>query len=162
MTSDAFVGGIPQQVPAFREGEAWLVEAYYDNREQQWMTSTCQRISLAEQAGEDLQVLRAWAVGQRLPARITGQVSNPGEGKNVSAAHVFFHAANGTISTTSDGLGQFSFDNVEPGVYEATTEGGRSMKIDLIHAWCSQLYFLLSRRATRTATLPPDRAVQPY
>ena len=30
MTSDFFIGAIPQQVPAFREGEVWLVEAYYD------------------------------------------------------------------------------------------------------------------------------------
>ena len=144
MTSDAFVDGIPQQVPAFREGEVWLVEANYDNHEQQWMTSTCQRTRLAEHAGQDLQVLRAWVVGQRLPARITGQVSNPGEGKNVSAAHVYLRAAKGTISTTTDGLGHFSFDNVEPGVYEATTEGAHSMKIDLTHAWCSHIVFFVN------------------
>jgi hypothetical protein len=143
MTSDFFIGAIPQQVPAFREGEVWLVEAYYDNHEQQWMTSACQRTKLAEQAEQDLQVLRAWVVGQRLPARITGQVSNPGERKNVSAAHVYLRGGKGTISTTTDGLGQFSFDNVEPGVYEATTEGGRSMKIDLTHAWCSHVVFLV-------------------
>jgi hypothetical protein len=143
MTSDAFVGGIPQQVPAFREGEVWLVEAYYDYHEQQWMTSTCQRTKLAEQAGQDLQVLRVWVVGQRLPSRITGQVSNPGEGKNVSGARVYLRAEKGTISTTTDGLGQFSFDNVEPGVYEATTDGGRSMKIDLTRAWCSHVVFLV-------------------
>ena len=143
MTSDAFVDGIPQQVPAFREGEVWLVEAYYDNHEQQWMTSNCQRTRLAEQAGQDLQVLRAWVVGQRLPARITGQVANPGERKNVSGARVYLRAEKGTVSTTTDGLGQFSFDNVELGVYEATTDGARSMKIDLTHAWCSHVVFLV-------------------
>ncbi len=143
MTSDWFVNGIPQQVPALREGEAWLVEAYYDNHEQQWMTSMCQRTMLAEQAGQDLQVLRAWVVGQRLPARVTGQVVNPGERKNVSAARVYLRAAKGTISTTTDSLGKFSFENVEPGVYEATTEGSRSMRIDLTHAWCSHVVFLV-------------------
>jgi hypothetical protein len=143
MTSDFFIGAIPQQVPALREGEVWLVEAYYDNHEQQWMTSTCQRTKLAEQAGQDIEVLRAWVVGQRLPGRITGQVSNPGEGKNVSAARVYLRAEKGTISTTTDGLGQFSFDNVAPGIYEATTEGGRSMKIDLTRAWCSHVVFLV-------------------
>ena len=43
MTSDVFLGGIPQQVPAFVEGEIWLVEAYRDLRDQQWTTSSCQR-----------------------------------------------------------------------------------------------------------------------
>lgn len=143
MTSDFFIGSIPQQTHAFREGEVWLVEAYYDTHEQQWMTSTCQRTRLAEQAGQDLQVLRSWAAGQRLPARITGQVVNPGERKNVSAARVDLRAAKGTISTTADDRGEFSFDNVEPGYYEATTEGARSLKIDLTRAWCSHVVFLV-------------------
>lgn len=143
LTSDVFVGRIPQQVPAFREGELWLVEAYYDGHEQQWMTSTCQRIKLAEQAGHDLQILRAWVAGQRLPARVTGQVAKLDEGKNIAGALVYLRAEKGTRSTTTDGLGQFSFDDVEPGVYDATTEGGRSMRIDLTAAWCSHIVFLV-------------------
>jgi len=75
--SDAFLGSIPQGVPAFSDGEAWLVEAYYDAHLQQWMTSTCQRTKPVSQASDDLQALRAWIAGNRLPGRVQGQVANP-------------------------------------------------------------------------------------
>jgi hypothetical protein len=45
-------------VPAFSDGEVWLVEAYYDTHLQQWVTSTCQRTKRASAASDDLQALR--------------------------------------------------------------------------------------------------------
>lgn len=137
ITSDVFIGSIPQGTPAFSVGDAWLVEAYYDGHQQQWMTSTCQRTKPVSQASEDLRALRAWVAGDRLPGRVQGQVANPGKGKHLSDVRVYLRGPGGTLPTTTDDSGHFSFDDLEPGVYEAATDGARSMSVDLTHSWCS-------------------------
>jgi hypothetical protein len=142
MTSDHFIGDIPQQTPAFAYGELWLVEAYLDQHDQQWTTSYCQRTKPAAQAEEDLRVLRAWVTGQRLPARVTGEVWNPVERKNLARVQVHLRGGKQTLSATTDGRGQFSFDELDPGVYEAFAalpQGGIPVKVDLTQAWCSRV-----------------------
>jgi hypothetical protein len=142
MTPDYFVDGIPQQVPAFAEGELWLVEAYRDQRDQQWTTSFCQRTKPASQAEEDLRVLRAWVKGQRLPARVTGEIWNPVERKNLAGVQVYLRGGKQTLSAITDGRGQFSFENLEFGLYEAVAalpEGGSPVKVDLTQAWCARV-----------------------
>jgi hypothetical protein len=142
MTSDHFIGSIPQQTPAFADGELWLVEAYRDQHDQQWTTSFCQRTKPAAQAEEDLRVLRAWVTGQRLPARVTGEVWNPAERKNVAGVQVYLRGGKQTLSATTDGRGRFSFDELDPGVYDAVAvlpQGGVPVKVDLTQAWCSRV-----------------------
>jgi hypothetical protein len=142
MTSDHFLGDIPQQTPAFADGELWLVEAYRDQHDQQWTTSYCQRTKPVAQADDDLRVLRTWVTGQRLPARVTGEVWNPGERKNLAGVQVYLRGGRQTLSTTTDGRGQFSFDELDPRVYEAVTalpQGGIPVKVDLTQAWCSRV-----------------------
>jgi hypothetical protein len=139
LSSDFFVNGIPQQVPAFAEGEVWLVEAYRDQRDQQWTTSYCQRTKPVAQADEDLRALRAWVIGQRLPGRVTGQLWSPVAGKNLAGVQVYLFGGRQTLSATTDSRGRFSFENLDPGVYEALAalpEGSTPIKIDLTKAWC--------------------------
>jgi hypothetical protein len=143
LTSDAFVGDIPIGTPTLGEGETWLIEAYYDPHVQQWMTSTCQRTKPVSQADEDLEALRAWIGGTRLPGRVQGQVANPDKGKYVSGVRVVLRGSKDSFSTTTDERGQFSFDGLEPGLYEATTDGARAMSADLSHSWCSYVVFIV-------------------
>ncbi|MBC7925866.1 MAG: carboxypeptidase regulatory-like domain-containing protein [Bryobacteraceae bacterium] len=143
LTSDAFLGRIPQGVPAFSDGESWLVEAYYDAHLQQWMTSSCQRTKLVWQATEDLEALRAWIAGDRLPGRVQGQVANPGAGKYMSDVRVALRGPSQTFSTMTDNRGQFTFDGLEAGIYEATTDGAREISVNLTYAWCSYVVFLM-------------------
>jgi hypothetical protein len=130
-------------VPAFSEGEAWLVEAYYDAHLQQWMTSTCQRTKPVSQASDDLQALRAWIAGNRLPGRVQGQVANPDKGGYMSGVRVALRGRSQTLSTTTDSRGYFSFEGVKPGVYEATTAEARAISVNLTDAWCSYVVLLM-------------------
>ena len=117
---------------------------YRDQRDQQWTTSYCQRTKPAAQAEEDLRVLRAWVIGQRLPARVTGEVWNPAERKNLAGVQVYLRGGKQTFSATTDGRGQFTFENLDPGVYEAVAalpEGGIPIKVDLTQAWCLRVAF---------------------
>jgi hypothetical protein len=144
LTSDVFVDGIPQQVPTFRAGEVWLVEAYRNQRDQQWTTSYCARTKPAAQAEDDLRVLRAWVLGQHLPARVAGEVWNPAERKNITGIRVYLRGGKQTLSATTDDRGQFSFENLDPGIYEAIAalpEGGAPIKVDLTKAWCLRVVF---------------------
>jgi len=146
MTSDQFIGGIPQQVPAFTEGEIWLVEAYRDPRDQQWTTSSCERTKPAAQAGEELRVLRAWVSGQTLPARFDGEVFNTKERRHVAGVRVYLRGEKQTFSSTTDSDGLFAFENLAPGNYEAAAilpQGGGPIKVDLTQAWCSHVVFVV-------------------
>ena len=154
MTSDHFVNGIPQQVPAFADGELWLVEAYRDQRDQRWTTSYCQRTKPAAQAEEDLRTLRAWVTGQQLPAWVTGEVWNAGERKDLVGIQVSLRDGKQTLSATTDSRGQFSFENLDPGVYEvdaALPQGAIRVKVDLTQAWCSRVVLT----AISTGQTPP-------
>lgn len=143
LTSDAFLGSIPQGVPAFSEGEAWLVEAYYDAHLQQWMTSTCQRTKPLSQANDDLQALRAWIAGNRLPGRVQGQVANPEKGGYMSGVPVALRGPSQMLSESTDNRGYFSFEGLKPGVYEVTTDGARAISVNLTDAWCLYVVFLM-------------------
>jgi hypothetical protein len=139
LTSDHFVDGIPQQVPGIREGEVWLVEAYKDPRDGQWTTSNCTRTKPIAQAEEDLRALRAWVLGEHLPARVTGEVWSPSQRKTLAGIRVNLRGGTQPLSATTDGRGQFSFENLDPGVYEAVAplpEGDVRIKVDLTQAWC--------------------------
>jgi hypothetical protein len=143
LTSDAFMEGIPLGVLPFREGESWLVEAYYDAHLQKWMTSICQRTKLLSQASDDLQSLRAWIAGNSLSRRIQGQVVNPNKGQNTSDVAIVLRGPSQTLFTTTDHRGQFFFDGLEPGTYEATMDGAQPRKVNLDHAWCSYVVLLI-------------------
>lgn len=145
ITSDVFINGIPQGIPSFREGEVWLIEAYYDAQEQHWMTSACQRTKLAAQSTENLRVLRAWRDGNRLTGRVTGYVSNFNRSTHVSGVRVTLHGSRGTRVAVTDGSGQFSFDEVDSGLYEAAAEGGQSVTADLRSSWCSHIALVVKQ-----------------
>lgn len=119
MTSDHFLDGIPQQVPAFAEGDIWLVEAFRDLRDYQWTTSFGQRNKPFAQAREELRVLRTWVSGQTLPARFDGEVFNSVEKKYVSGVRVDLRREGQTFSSTTDSGSHFAFANLTPGIYEA-------------------------------------------
>jgi len=149
LTSDHFLDGIPQDVPAFHEGEVWLVEAHRGPQDQQWVTSFCERTRPAAQAEKDLQFLRAWIRGEHLPAQVTGEVWNPVERKSLAGIQIYLRRATQsnaaqTFSGTTDDRGQFSFQNVDPGVYEAVPalpENGVPVKVDLLRARCRHVVF---------------------
>ncbi|MCU1328931.1 MAG: hypothetical protein JWN34_4301, partial [Bryobacterales bacterium] len=144
LTSDLFLSGIPQNVPDFREGEVWLVEAYRDQRDQQWTTSRCKRTKPVAEADEDLLFLRAWVLGQRLPAQVTGEVWNSAGRTNMAGIQIHLRSSMQTFSATTDRRGQFSFENLDAGVYEAVADlpgSGAPVNIDLVRARCSRIVF---------------------
>jgi hypothetical protein len=143
LTSDVFLGRIPQGLPALTVGEVWLVEAYYDAHVQQWMTSTCQRTKPVSAASDDLEALRAWMSGSRLPGRVQGQVANPKKREYMSGVRVALRGSSETLFTSTDNRGHFSFEGLEPGVYDLTTDGARAVKVNLTDSWCSHAVFIL-------------------
>lgn len=60
LTSDYFINGVPQQIPAMVEGQTWFVEAHFNSALKHWTTSHCERTRLAERAGEELRLFREW------------------------------------------------------------------------------------------------------
>jgi hypothetical protein len=150
MTSDHFVDGIPQHVPPFAAGELWLVEAVREPRDQQWITSYGQRTKPVSEAEDDLRVLRAWSAGQHLPAKVTGEVFRPSEKRGVSGIEIHLLGDGRALLSITDSLGQFSFENLPDGVYEATAtlppgaQRPGPLRVDLTrtHAWCSRVVFL--------------------
>jgi hypothetical protein len=145
LTSDTFLAGIPQQVTQFNKGEVWLVEAYYDPHERHWMTGLCERNKRADQAVEDLEILRNWKNGKRLPGRIFGQVANPTEGRFLPNATVYLQNDGHIVATTvTNQSGRFTFENVKPGVYAVATERSTTSKIDLRYAWCTQVALIVT------------------
>jgi hypothetical protein len=150
MSSHHFVDGIPQQVPPFAVGEAWLVEAHRDQRDKQWTTSFGTRTKLAAEAGEDLRVLHMWAAGQHLPATVAGEVYSPDERRDVPGVQIYLRGEDQSFSSTTDSVGLFRFENLPAGIYEATVvlppgaRGSGPMKIDLTKtkAWCARVVFL--------------------
>lgn len=139
LTSDAFMDNIPMGVTAFRAGEQWLVEGYYDPQEKKWMTSNCSRNNRLENAEQELRVLRAWKSGHVLKVRLNGEVINRDERKQIAEAKVTFRNEKRTMEITTDARGQFLMENVEPGVYEVTTEGSPVRTLDLTRGWCSTI-----------------------
>jgi hypothetical protein len=137
LTSDHFLDGVPQQAPAMRPGEVWLVDAYRNQRDQQWYTGLCQRSKPAAQADEELRTLRAWAAGKRLPARFSGEMFNRAASKYVPGVRVYLSGEKQTFSTMSDDQGRFVIENVPPGVYQVAADvplSGGPIKIDLTQA----------------------------
>jgi hypothetical protein len=43
----------------------------------------------------------------------------------------------------TDSSGRFSFDGLEPGLYEATTDGSRPMSVNLTNSWCFFVVFIV-------------------
>ena len=141
----------------FAEGETYLVEAYRKVATGTWEVSSCSRTRLLAQATEDLEVLRAWKTGQRLPGRISGQiielegVIGPGEGRRSPPSGTPFRirllGGREILETTSDSRGQFTFENLDPGVYEV--ELGQvpalSRPADLTRAWCAMVTLSIRR-----------------
>jgi hypothetical protein len=146
ITSDVFFDGIPLNTPPFLPGESWIVEAYRDQSDQRWTTGYSQRTKPAAQAADDLRVLRAWASGKQLPARVAGAVYKPDEKRGVSGINIYLTGDRQALSMPTDARGEFDFEGVEPGMYEISGAlpggAGAPVKIDLIRAWCRYFVFL--------------------
>jgi hypothetical protein len=144
LTSDHSLNGIPQQVPPLAEGEVWFIEAYKDQRDQQWTASSCGRSKLAAQADEELQFLRAWLKGEVLPARFDGSVFDPNERKYVAGVSIYLRSSKQTFSTVTDLAGRFTFQDLPHDLYEASAalpQGGGPFRIDLTQASCAERRF---------------------
>jgi hypothetical protein len=147
VTSDLYVDGVPQGAPSFAIGREWLVEAGRRNENQPWTTTSCSRTKAMRNAAEDLKVLRAWAAGQDLPARISGEVWDPAAGKNIPGIQIDLAGGPGPpLSTTSDERGQFAFDGLASGQYQAVAllpSGAVRRDLDLTRTWCPRVVFLV-------------------
>ncbi|HEV3332496.1 MAG TPA: carboxypeptidase-like regulatory domain-containing protein [Bryobacteraceae bacterium] len=145
LTSDHFVNDVPQQYPPMGNGELWFVEAYRNGSDHQWMVSSCGRSKPAERAAEDLRVLRAWASGQTLPARVYGEVfDRTAVPQYAPGVRVVLRGEHQTLTAVTDNAGRFAFENLPPGIYEASGPvplPARPVRIDLTHAWCWHVIF---------------------
>ena len=140
LTSDLYVNSAPQGLPSFAAGTTWLVEARRRNPDQPWTTGLCTRTKLVSRADEDLRVLRHWAVGDTLPAVVTGEVWDPKVRKDIPGISLRLSGGNRTLSIVSDAQGHFAFEAVEPGVYQLEAllpSGTVTQPVDLVHAWCA-------------------------
>lgn len=140
LSSDLFVDGVPQGVPPLAPGETWLVEAYRDARDRQWTTNHCLRTKPLANAGEDLRVLRAWANGQTLPARVDGEVYNSEERRGVAGVTVYLRGERQVFSALTDPAGHFAFAKLQAGIYElsaALPQVSTPVRVDLTRAWCA-------------------------
>jgi hypothetical protein len=145
VTSDLYVDGVPQGGPSFVQGQDWLVEARRQNVNEPWTTSNCLRTKALYSAIEDLSVLRTWRNGLQLPARISGEVWDPGQRKNISSIQINLVGGTQPLSTTTDERGQFVFKDLVPGKYEIVAllpTGAITRELDLTHAWCVRTVFL--------------------
>jgi hypothetical protein len=124
----------------FVEGETYLVDANKDRVNGTWHTSSCSRTRLAGQSTEDLDVLRLWKTGRRLPGYILGQIDSRFLSKDVTF-QVQLRGGKEVLETTSDTHGQFRFENLDPGVYEVEIVElpALSRPVDLTHAWCASV-----------------------
>jgi hypothetical protein len=118
----------------FVEGETYLVEAYRSPGQDRWLTGSCSRTRALAQASEELRVLRAWKSGLRLPGRIQGHTD--------AGVRVTLLGDRQTLETATDSNGRFEFANLEAGNYEVQAAGAipRHRTVDLIHAWCAQVF----------------------
>jgi hypothetical protein len=145
VTSDVYLDGlpVPSQNLIFRAGDMWLIEAKRGGLNLEWTTSECQRTKPIQKAGADLQTLRVWVAGARLPGRVFGEVFNPQTRRDIPGAVVVLTGDGKRISTTADEHGLLTFGNLDPGNYEVTLEGGKPSKVDLTQAWCSHIVLLV-------------------
>jgi hypothetical protein len=124
----------------FVEGEAYLIEAYKVPGSDTWEVSSCSRTRRLDQASQDLEVLRAWKAGQRLPGHISGQIINRSTSPNASNFQLRLLGGGQAIETTSDINGQFRFENLEPRVYQVQlVQSAVSRPADLTRAWCAMV-----------------------
>jgi len=141
----------------FTEGDTYLVEADKNVATGTWEVSSCSRTQLLAQPTEDLEVLHAWKTGQRLPGRISGQiielqsVLGPGGDRRLPASGTPFRIrlleGKEILETTSDSRGQFTFANLDPGVYEVELEQAPAVSrpADLTRAWCATVTLPIRR-----------------
>jgi microcompartment protein CcmK/EutM len=146
VTSDSYIDGVPRNVLPFAQGQDWLVEAVRESGNQPWTTSRCLRTKASQSAVDDLKVLRAWRSGQQLPARIFGEVWNPEKRANISGIRIDLVGGIKPLSATSDERGEFVFDGLSAGKYEAVAllpTGAVRRDVDLAHGWCGRAVFLV-------------------
>ncbi len=131
----------------FSEGGTYLIEAYRQAGSDTWQVTSCSRTRPVQTAAEDLKVLRAWKVGQRLPGRISGQIIDrrptPGIG---TAFQVRLLGGKQVLEVTSDSRGKFGFENLDAGVYQVQVVQPPvfSRPADLSRAWCAMVFVTLS------------------
>jgi hypothetical protein len=123
----------------FTEGATYLVEAYKPSGSDTWRVSSCSRTRMLDQAADDMKTLRAWKTGQRLPGRINGQIIDRRTPSAGTPFRVRLLGAKQILETTSDSRGQFTFDNLDTGVYQVQVIEPLlfSRPADLTRAWCA-------------------------
>jgi hypothetical protein len=125
----------------FAKGGTYLVEAYKHPGSDTWRVSLCSRTRLLSEATENEKVLRAWKAGQRLPGRISGQILDRRSPPAGTAFQVRLLGGKQILETTSDLRGQFVFENLDAGIYQAQVVQPMvfSRPADLTRAWCAQV-----------------------
>jgi hypothetical protein len=129
----------------FAEGETYLVEAYRQPGSDTWQVTSCSRTRPVEMASDDLNVLRAWRVGQRLPGRISGQIIDRRTPPAGTPFRVRLLGGKQILEGTSDSRGQFGFENLDAVVYQVQVMQPVifSRPADLSRAWCAMVIVTL-------------------
>ncbi len=130
----------------FAEGDTYLVEAYRRPGSGTWQVTSCSRTRPVEEASDDLNVLRAWRVGQRLPGRISGQIIDRRTPPAGTPFQVRLLGGQQILEVTSDSRGQFGFENLDAVVYQVQVVQPVifSRSADLSRAWCAMVIVTLS------------------
>jgi hypothetical protein len=128
----------------FESGRQYLVVAHRNAKTGRWATGACSRTSLAQNATDEIDWLRAWKAGHPMPPRVYGTVDDPGTGglplQPLAGIALRLVGATSTRDSISDAQGHFAFDNLESSQYQLEiAEGswnGEAAKVDLRHDRC--------------------------
>jgi len=125
----------------FVEGGTYLVEAYKPSGSDTWRVVSCSRTRMLDQAADDLKTLRAWKAGLRLPGSINGHIVDRRNPPAATPFQVRLLGGRQILETTSGNRGQFSFDNLDAGVYQVQVVQPMlfSRSADLTRAWCASV-----------------------
>jgi len=146
LVSDVSINSVPVGLPAFSQGQTWLVETVRHDEGQPWQTGTCTRTKSLQSAGDDLAMLRAWKAGQKLPVKLFGEVFDPKNRKDLPGIPVTFTEGAEVLSTTSDERGRFALEGLRSVRYEGVATlptGVIRQAVNLTNAWCGQVVFLV-------------------
>jgi hypothetical protein len=120
----------------FKQGQRWLLYAYYDDQKKIWRISSCDRSTLIEEAADDLaflQGLPSAASATRLSGVLRREKSDTDEGPSrtvpLVATKVNIIGAGHTYEAFTDKNGVYEIFGLPPGIYTVKPEPPPGLKL---------------------------------
>ena len=120
------------------------MEAFKADGSDIWRVSSCSRTQPADQASEEMRVLRAWKNGQPLVRRVSGQIVDRRTPATNTVFQVRLIEGNRVFETATNSRGEFEFANLDAAVYQVqlvqpTVFNPFGMTADLTRSWCARM-----------------------